>query len=256
MSGAMLLGACDPAPFTVERPDARSGYVVASDHAGCALPRALLDLGVPEAERLRHIGWDLGIAGVARRLSAHLDAFLILQTYSRLVIDCNRAPGSPQSILTRSERTAIHGNVGLSADDAARREAEIFQPYHARLAAELDARAAAARPTVLLLLHSFTPVYLDDARRWHAGVLYDRDARVGHALLALLRAEPGLEVGDNQPYAASPASDYTLTTHGERRGVPYVEIELRQDLIADDAGQEACAARLARLLPRACAGLL
>ena len=248
----MLLGPGDPAPFTVARPDARSAYVLASDHAGCVLPRALSDLGVPEAERQRHIGWDLGVAGVARRLSERLDAFLILQTYSRLVIDCNRAPGSPQSILTKSERTAIPGNVGLSAEAAAQRATEIFHPYHDRLGAELDARAAAARPSVLLLLHSFTPVYLDDARRWHAGVLYDRDARIGHALLALLRKEPGLEVGDNQPYAASAATDYTLTTHGERRGVPYVEIEVRQDLIADSDGQEAWAERLARLLPLAC----
>jgi predicted N-formylglutamate amidohydrolase len=251
----MLLSAGDLPPFTLERPDARSPYVLASDHAGCVLPRALGDLGVPETERLRHIGWDIGVAGVARRLSERLDAFLILQTYSRLVIDCNRAPGSPQSILTRSERTEIPGNAHVSAADAASRAAEIFRPYHDRIAAELDARAAASRPTVLVLLHSFTPVYMDVARSLHAGVLYDRDARVGHALLSLLRAEPGLEVGDNQPYAASAATDYTLTTHGEGRGLPYVEIEVRQDLIADATGQALWAERLARLLPRACAGL-
>ncbi len=252
----MLLGPHDPPPFTLERPAARSPYVLVSDHAGCALPVALADLGVPEVERHRHIGWDLGVAEVGRRLSAALDACLILQSYSRLVIDCNRAPGSLQSILTRSERTRIPGNEGLSAQDAAARAAEIFQPYHDRITHELDARASAGVPSVLVLLHSFTPVYLDDARRWHAGVLYDRDARIGRALLALLRAEPGLEVGDNQPYAASAATDYTLTTHGERRGLPYVEIELRQDLIADAAGQDAWAARLARLLPRACASFL
>jgi predicted N-formylglutamate amidohydrolase len=246
----MLLSAGDPPPFTLERSDARSPYVLVADHAGCVLPQALLDLGVPEVERLRHIGWDIGVAGVARRLSERLDAFLILQTYSRLVIDCNRAPGSPQSIL---ERTEIPGNARVSALDAAARAAEIFHPYHDRITAELDARAAASRPTVLVLLHSFTPVYLDVARSLHAGVLYDRDARVGRALLSLLRAEPGLEVGDNQPYAASATTDYTLTTHGEQRGLPYVEIELRQDLIGDATGQALWAERLARLLPQACA---
>ena len=250
----MLLGADDPPPYTLERRNARSAYLLVSDHAGCALPAALGDLGVSEVERRRHIGWDIGVAEVGRRLSARLDALLILQSYSRLVIDCNRAPGSPQSILTRSERTDIPGNADLSAQDAAARATEIFQPYHGRIAAELDARAAAGRASVLVLLHSFTPVYLDSARHWHAGVLYDRDARLGRALLALLRAEPGLEVGDNQPYAASAATDYTLTTHGEQRGLPYVEVELRQDLIADADGQDAWAERLARLLPQACAG--
>lgn len=251
----MLLGADDPPPFTLERPDARSPYLLVSDHAGGALPAALGDLGVSEVERRRHIGWDIGVAELGRRLSARLDAWLILQSYSRLVIDCNRAPGSPQSILTRSERTNIPGNEGISAPDAAARATEIFQPYHDRIAAELDARAAVGRASVLVLLHSFTPVYMDSARPWHAGVLYDRDARLGRELLALLRAEAGLEVGDNQPYAASAATDYTLTTHGERRGLPYVELEVRQDLIADAAGQDAWAERLARLLPRACSEL-
>jgi len=252
----MLLGADDPLPYTLERPDARSACLLVVDHAGHRLPTVLGDLGVPEAERLRHIGWDLGVAELGRRLSARLDAWLILQRYSRLVIDCNREPGSPHSILTRSERTDIPGNVGVSVQDAAARRAEIFQPYHDRIAEELDARAAAGRASVLVLLHSFTPVYMDDARHWHAGVLYDRDTRIGHALLSLLRAEPGLEVGDNQPYAASATTDYTLTTHGEVRGLPYVEIEVRQDLIADAAGQDAWAERLARLLPQACAGFM
>jgi predicted N-formylglutamate amidohydrolase len=215
------------------------------------LPSQLGDLGVSEAELRRHIAWDIGIADVGRRLAAHLDAFLITQTYSRLVIDANRRPGSPQSIVTVSEGTRIPGNEGLGADAAAQRADAIFHPYHERIREELDARAAHSRRAILVTLHSFTPVFLARARSWHAGVLYNRDARLARIMLDLLREEPALVVGDNEPYAASEQTDYALVEHGERRGLLNVEIEIRQDLIEQQAGQVQWAERLARLLERA-----
>jgi predicted N-formylglutamate amidohydrolase len=242
-----LLTGDDPPAVQVRRPTGRSPFVLLCDHAGRALPRALGDLGLPQAELARHIAWDIGIAEVGRRLSDRLDACLVAQAYSRLVIDANRHPGTPQSIVTLSERTRIPGNEGLTSEAAAAREREIFRPYHDSIRAALDARAE--RPTALVLLHSFTPVFLDRARPWHAGVLYGRDLRLARALLALLREEPGLVVGDNEPYAASDDTDYGLVVHGERRGLAHVELEIRQDLIEDAAGQEAWAARLERLLP-------
>jgi predicted N-formylglutamate amidohydrolase len=248
---AALLTADDPPPFHVERAAGASPFFLVCDHAGRLLPRKLGDLGLSAADLLRHIAWDVGIAEVGRRLAAQLDAFLITQTYSRLVIDANRPPGSPQSIVTVSEGTPIPGNEGLSPAEAAQRADEIFVPYHGRIRQELDARSAQGRSTILVALHSFTPVFLARSRAWHAGVLYNRDARLAGALLALLREELGLVVGDNEPYAASEQTDYALVEHGERRGLPCVEIEIRQDLIDHAAGQAEWAERLARLLERA-----
>lgn len=246
-----LLEPDEPAAFSVVRPHGRSPFFFTADHAGCRIPRVLGDLGVAPGDRVRHIAWDIGIAGVARRLGESLDAFTILQTYSRLVIDANRHPGSAQSIVTVSEQTGVPGNEGLQPADADRRAAEIFAPYHQRIEAELDARARDARDTVLVTLHSFTPVYLGNARPWHAGVLHDRERRLGNALLPLLRSQPELVIGENEPYAASDATDYTLVVHGEKRGLLCVEIEIRQDLIADEDGQGQWANRLGRLLPLA-----
>jgi predicted N-formylglutamate amidohydrolase len=246
-----LLASGDPPPYVIEHDHGASPFFFTCDHGGRVIPSALGDLGVSEAERLRHIAWDIGVAELGKRLAAKLDAFLITQVYSRLVIDCNRHPGSPQSIVTVSERTAIPGNVGLSDGDRTARASEIFYPYHDRTARELEARAARQEDTVLVTLHSFTPVYMDNARAMQAGVLYNRDARLGHALLAELRAEGDLNVGDNEPYAATEATDYALVVHGERRGLIHVEIEVRQDLIEHAPGQDAWAERLARVLPRA-----
>jgi len=246
-----LLSDDDPPAFQIERPDGASDFMLVCDHAGRALPRRLGDLGMTARELATHVAWDIGIAGVGRALSARLDAFLILQTYSRLVIDANRPPGSPQSIVTLSERTRVPGNDGVSRADAESREREVFRPYHDRIRAELDRRTQAKRASVLIALHSFTPRFMDSERAWHAGVLYNRDPRLGRALLALLRAEAGLVVGDNEPYALGDATDYTIVTHGEQRGLPHVEIEIRQDLIAEPGGQLAWVERLARLLEQA-----
>jgi predicted N-formylglutamate amidohydrolase len=250
-----LLSDLDPPVFRVERPDGASPFVLTCDHGGRVLPRALGSLGVSDAELRRHIAWDIGVAEVGRKLSERLDAFQIEQTYSRLVIDVNRRPGSPQSIVTRSERTLIPGNEGLSTADAERRARAIFHPYHDRIRAELDARKLAGRPAVVVALHSFTPSFMDRARQWHAGVLYNRDPRLGHVVLELLRREPDLEVGDNEPYAVSDETDYGVVVHGEQRGLMHVELEIRQDLIDHEAGQEAWAERLARVLSAAYARL-
>ncbi len=171
------------------------------------------------------------------------------QLYSRLVIDCNRAPGVPTSIVEISERTKIPGNIGISDTERAARADEILWPYQNRIAAELEARAG--RPTVLIAMHSFTPVFKGVARPWHAGVLFNRDERFARIVLNLLQQEPGLVVGENEPYAVSDLTDYTVPVHGEKRGLPHVEIEIRQDLIADEAGQKQWSEIFIRLLPEA-----
>jgi len=241
-----LLGPQDPPPFTLIGEGAPSPFLLIADHAGQAVPAALDRLGLAQAELDRHIGWDIGIAGTTRKLATLLDATAVLQTYSRLVIDCNRPPGAPGSIAAVSDGTDIAANVAASEAQRAQRVAEIFAPYHACIGAQLDARAARGQPTILIAMHSFTPVYAGIVRPWQAGVLYQRDARFAMALKPLLEAE-GLVVGDNEPYAVSDATDYAIPVHGEQRGLVHLELEIRQDLIAHEEGQAAWAARLARL---------
>ena len=246
-----LLAADEPAPVTVYNADGESPFVLVADHAGNIMPRALRHLGIAEAECERHIALDIGIAGLGRLLADALDAMLIQQNYSRLVIDCNRPLDAATSISDISEHTPIPGNVGLSEGARAARAREIFWPYHQRIEAELDRRRQTGCPAALISLHSFTPVFEGATRPWHAGVLYNRDPRFAHHLMALLNAEESLFVGDNAPYIVSDVSDYTIPVHAERRGLHHVLIEIRQDLIAGENGQRNWAARLARLLPQA-----
>jgi predicted N-formylglutamate amidohydrolase len=244
----VLLSEDDPAPFEVQNRGGDSPFVIICDHAGRLFPRSLGTLGLTDEQRSSHVAWDIGAAGVARRLAAALDGCLILQRYSRLVIDCNRPLTAVDSIATRSERTLIPGNRDVSANAAEARAHEVFEPYHAQIRGVLDERERDGRPVILVAMHSFTPLFLDVPRPWHVGVLYNRDARLAEPLLKTLWAEGDLVVGDNEPYAVSDVSDFSIVHHGERRGIRHVELEIRQDLIVDDAGQEGWAARLARLL--------
>jgi predicted N-formylglutamate amidohydrolase len=249
----MLLTADDPAPVRVLREAGMSDIFLTADHAGRVIPKALHDLGVSEAERQRHIAWDIGIAGVTERLSGLLDATAVLQTYSRLVIDCNRDPSWPSAMPEISEHTPIPGNVNLSAEAKAERVAAIFDPYHDRIAGLLDARAN--RRTIVVAMHSFTPSFKDESRAMQVGILHDTDKKLAHVMLDLLRQEPDVILGDNEPYALADDSDYSLPTHGSRRGLHHVEIEIRQDLIATGDGQQAWAERFAVWLTKASVAL-
>ena len=245
---SLLLGPSDVPPVSEFNSEGRSPFLLTSDHYGRLIPRVLGDLGLPESELERHIAWDIGIAGVAEALSKHLDAHLIVQRYSRLVIDCNRPPGVASSIPIISEATTIPGNEGITRDVAELRRMQIFNPYHHRIDEIIDQRRHRNMPTILVSLHSFTPVYAGIARPWHIGALYQRDKVLPPLLLDLLRAEPDLVVGDNEPYAVSDETDYTIPVHAEARGLMNTGIEIRQDLIGDPAGEKAWAERLTRIL--------
>ena len=244
---SLLLASDEVPPVLDENDGGRSNYLLICDHYGRIAPRALGDLGVSEAEWERHIAWDIGIASVAHRLCAALDAHLLAQRYSRLVIDCNRPLDAPSSIPLISEATTIPGNDGLTHEQRTARAEEIFAPYHRRIAMTLDARARDRRPTILIALHSFTPVYAGIARPWHIGTLYHRHTRLPALLRDAMQAEQQLVVGDNQPYAVSDATDYSIPVHGGARGLPNTGIEIRQDLIAHESGQAEWADRLARV---------
>jgi predicted N-formylglutamate amidohydrolase len=244
---SLLLVKDDVPPVLEENAAGSSPFLLTCDHYGRAIPRVLGDLGLPETELTRHIAWDIGIAGVANALSKHLDAHLVAQRYSRLVIDCNRPLSSPSSIPRISEATIIPGNEGLTRDAAEARRQEVFDPYHRRIREVIDHRLRDGVPTVLVSLHSFTPVYAGIARPWHVGTLYQSDTRLPPLLLKALRAAGDLVVGDNEPYAVSDETDYTIPVHGEARGLMNTGLEIRQDLIADQAGEQQWADRLANI---------
>lgn len=236
----------------VQNPGAACPLLLLGDHAGRDIPPEWGGLGVPAAEMERHIAWDIGVAGLGRRLADLLDATFIAQSVSRLVIDCNRDPSRPDAICEVSDGTAIPGNVGLTAAARAQRVEAIFTPYHTAIAAELDDRP---RAPVVVALHSFTPRMNGVDRPWLFGVLHMGNSAFSRAMLARLRAEPDRpEVGDNQPYEMDNI-DFTVPHHAIGRGLDYLELEVRQDLIADEKGQAAVADRLARLLPLALADL-
>lgn len=248
-SSSSLFTRDDPSPVIVLNPGARSEVLVICDHAGRRIPARLGSLGLEETELSRHIAWDIGAECLSRLLGERLGATVVQQVYSRLVIDCNRAPDAHDSIVTISDGTTVPGNLDLSDADRAARLAEVHAPYHAAIAAELD-----RHPRKIVAVHSFTPVMRAFERPWQAGVLHLGNSALCDAVLAGLRAEGDLTVGDNEPYRMD-NTDYSIPHHACGRGLDYVELEIRQDLIAEVAGQQEWAERLERVLRGAMAQL-
>ncbi len=235
----ILLGSEDPPPFSVVNPDGPAPVVLACDHASNALPAALDQLGLGPVELAQHIAWDIGAAQVTRLLAARLNATAVLAGYSRLVIDCNRSPGDPASIVGISDNIVIPGNQAVDDAAAELRLNEAFWPYHHAITQALAHRWRHDRghAPALIAIHSFTPAMNGFQRPWHLGVLWNRDPRLAGPLLAQFRANPELCVGDNQPYSGRDVG-FTMDAHGSAAGLPHLEIEIRQDLIADEAGCE------------------
>lgn len=240
-----LLSPEDPAPFTLFNAGGAAPFLLIGDHAGSAIPRALGDLGLEPADRTRHIALDIGVLGMGRKLALLLDAPFLHQTYSRLVVDCNRDPGRPDAMPAVSDGTRIAGNEGLDGVARQARVAAIHRPYHAEIEAIIDARTAAGRQTILLSLHSFTPIMNGIPRPWNIGILYWQGRiDMAMAMLHALAQRGDIAVGDNAPYAMDD-TDYTIPHHAISRALHYAEIEVRQDLISTEAGQFGWAQRLA-----------
>jgi predicted N-formylglutamate amidohydrolase len=249
------LAADQRSPAIVLNAGAASPFLLLGDHAGREVPAGLGDLGLRAREWDRHIAWDIGVAGLGQMLSEALGATFIRQRFSRLVIDCNRDPARADAIPEISDGAHIPGNANLTPEQRQARHAVVGAPYHAAIAAELDARAARGLPTTLVSLHSFTPQMNGFARPWRFGVLHADDSAYSGAVLARLLADLGPDlVGDNQPYKMDEV-DFTVPHHCRPRGLDYLELETRQDLLLDAAGQREVADRLARLLPQALADM-
>ncbi len=212
------------------------------DHAGNAIPETLAHLGLAAADREDHIAIDIGIFAVCNWLAQRLDAHLIAQAYSRLVIDCNRRPGVASSILEESDGRFVPGNQGLEPAAREQRRAEIFIPYHNTIARTLDEGRANGRASILCAMHSFTGTIGGEKRDLDIGVIYGPSSAIADPVFDALKNQTGLRVARNEPYVVDFENDYSMPEHGENRGIPYVELEIRQDLIRDDAGQRRLAA--------------
>lgn len=239
----------------VVNPRGAGGFVLVCEHASHVIPPELGNLGLADDMLLSHIVWDPGAAAVAQALSARLDAPLVMPRISRLVYDCNRPPHAPDAMAEQSETHRVPGNVGLSAAARQRRIDQVYRPFCDALAATLRHKMESGPAPTFVSIHSFTPVYRGRARELDLGVLYDADARLADALIGLIEAEGVWRLGRNAPYGPADGVTHTLAQHAVPRGLLNAMIEIRNDLIADAAGQSAMAVHLARHLIAARAAL-
>jgi predicted N-formylglutamate amidohydrolase len=232
----------------VLRPEGRSRYVLICDHASNGVPEELGNLGLPESELARHIGWDIGAAGITEVLSEIFDAPAVLCQTSRLVIDCNRQLAARDLIPAVSDGTVIPGNRDLTEAAKLDRIERWFRPYHHAVEDVLVRREAEGLATILVSIHSMTPSLGNSARPWQIALSSYQDRSLADPLLAALREPGDVVVGDNQPYDLDPAVDYSTPFHALRRGLPHLQVEFRQDEVATAAGQRAWAMRFATAL--------
>lgn len=248
MNETMLIEPSEGPAFAVLRPGGASDVVLICEHASKTMPKALGTLGLDEAVLESHIAWDIGAQRVAEILSESLDAALVSQRFSRLAYDCNRPPESPGAYPERSEIYDVPGNTGLSASDKAGRADALYHPFHQAIDALIDARLAAGRNVVLVTVHSFTPVYFGKARDGHLGILHDDDSRLADAMLDAAASMKLEQVSRNYPYGPEDGVTHTLKRHGLTRQIANVMLEIRNDLISDEAGQRHWAGLIAELL--------
>ncbi|MHA1536965.1 MAG: N-formylglutamate amidohydrolase [Alphaproteobacteria bacterium] len=246
--GGALLASDEPPAFEIVNPDGAAPFLLICDHASALVPRALGGLGLDEAVRTRHIGWDIGAAELARRLSARFDAPLILSGYSRLVIDCNREFDDPTSIPIVSDGVEIPGNRAIGAAQAAARQRLFFAPYHDAIEARIARFRGAGHAPAVISMHSMTPVFEGQERPWEVCVLWNQDPRVAVPFLENLHGDGGIAVGDNQPYSGREDYGYSIRHHAEDPGLPHILIEVRQDLIDTNHGAAHWSERVARSL--------
>ena len=209
-----------------------TGLLLIADHASNRVPEGIA-LGVAEARMREHVAIDIGVDPLGRALCAELGCPGILAAVSRLVIDLNREEDAPGLIPASSDGSVVPGNAGLDEAGRQARIARFWRPYHHRLATLIEAN----QPRLLVSLHSFTPRLAsapEEARPWQIGVLYNQDERAARIAIPLLAAV-GVVTGDNLPYSGK-VLNATMNRHGEANGIAYLGLEVRQDLLGDDAG--------------------
>ena len=242
-------------PVAVLNPDGRRSVLIVCEHASRALPERLGTLGLSEEALASHIAWDPGALAVAERLSRSLDATLVHQRFSRLAYDCNRPPEAPGAMPDVSEIYEIPGNRDLSPQARDERTQALYRPFHARIEEIVAERQARGQQTALLTMHSFTPVYHGVKRTVEIGVLHDADSRLADAMLMRAADTRLYRIARNEPYGPADGVTHTLQLHGLRHGLPNVMIEVRNDLISDETGQDVAADFLTGLLQESLSAL-
>ena len=246
-----MLDEDDAHPAEIVNRGGASPLFFVCEHASRTIPKKLGVLGLDGTDLERHIAWDIGAASMSRQLADAFDATLVLQRYSRLVIDCNRPPRTPAAIPEISESTVIPGNLQLREADREDRISSVFDPFHDAISGLLDERSAAGRTSILVTVHSFNRVYDGFERPWHVGAQYNRAPEFSQRINALLAREETLCIGDNQPYPVNDDTHYTIPVHGERRGIMHTMLEVQNDLVGDAQGQMIWAERLAGVINQA-----
>lgn len=232
----------------ITNPDSQGAYVLTCDHASNFIPAEFGGLGLPESELGRHIAWDPGALAVARRMAGTMQATLVETRISRLVLDCNRSLEAPDLVPPLSETTPIPGNERLSQQERQMRIDRCWRPFHDTVATVVEERLARGQETRLVSVHTFNPVYKGAPRQWQIGIVHDEDTRLARPLISALQAVPGLTVGVNEPYSPADRVYFTLERHARSRGLPCAMIEIRNDEVADEAGQRKWAELLSALL--------
>jgi predicted N-formylglutamate amidohydrolase len=240
--------AADGEPVAVENAGGKGEVLLICEHASRRLPERYGNLGLPEEALASHIAWDPGALAVARLMSKGLDATLIHQRFSRLIYDCNRPPDSPAAMRDVSEVFRIPGNENLSDVEKSRRTTALYMPFHGRIREEIAARRARGQASVLVTVHSFTPVYFGKARPVEIGILHDADSRLADRMLKAASDTHLYRVERNEPYGPADGVTHTLEVHALPAGLLNVMIEVRNDLIADETGQGVAADFLTGLL--------
>jgi predicted N-formylglutamate amidohydrolase len=240
--------------FELHNADAPASLLLFCDHASNKVPKELGSLGLPDSDFARHIVYDIGAAALTRALSDRLRAPAVIARWSRLVVDLNRGPDDPTLVMKLSDGRIVPANRNLDAAGIADRVARFHTPYHTAIAERIAAARAEGIVPVLVSMHSFTPVWRGRPRPWHIGILRDLDTRLSQCLLERIRREPGIVVGENEPYTGALEMD-SLYRHGTMNGLPHVLIEIRQDLIADEAGVALWSARIEGFLHDALAAM-
>lgn len=250
MGEAVRTGVATQDSVRVSNRGGSGAYVLTCDHASNFMPPEYGALGLSEAELARHIAWDPGALAVARRMAEAMDATLVETCISRLVLDCNRPLDAPDLVPPVSETTPIPGNQQLTPQERQARVDRCWKPFHDTVDAVVRERLARGQETRLVSVHSFNPVYKGVSRPWQIGIIHDEDTRLARPLIASLEAVAGLSVAANQPYSPADLVYFTLERHARSRGLPCAMIEIRNDEVADAAGQRKWAQLLAALLSR------
>lgn len=229
-----MLAADEPEPFVVLNEGMLTPVLLVCDHASDRIPHALGNMGLDPLGLRSHLAVDIGAGALTRCLATSLEASAVLAGYSRLVVDCNRDLMDPGAFLEFGDGMVVPGNRNLTREEKNARAVAIYWPYHQAIDRQIKRLSAGNRTPAVIAIHSFTPVLDGVSRPWEVGILWDSDKRVPQVLMQKLR-EAGINVGDNEPYSGRAPQDFTIDNHAEAAGLPHAGIEVRQDLIDDDA---------------------